>query len=76
MKSEMKNLINTFESDLVGQKRFNAFLQYCFYGIKIPKKKTHSKKKLNKYDNLRTSMVKYILAHEKAIKLECMLDEI
>jgi len=70
MKSEMKNLIKTFESDLVGQQKFNAFLQHCFYSIKNPKKKSHSKKIINKYDNLRTSIVKYILAHEKEIKLE------
>ena len=68
--SELKNLIKTFESDQVGQQKFNAFLQYCFYGVKNPKKKTHSKKIINKYDNLRTSLVKYILAHEKEIKLE------
>ena len=43
----MKNLIKTFESDLVGQQKFNAFLQHCFYGIKNPKKKTHSKKIIN-----------------------------
>ena len=70
MKPEIKKLIKTFESDQVGQQKFNAFLQYCFYGVKNPMKKTHSKKIINKYDNLRTSLVKYILAHEKEIKLE------
>ena len=49
MKPEIKKLIKTFESDLVGQERFNAFLLHCFYGIRNPKKKSHSKKIINKF---------------------------
>ena len=70
MKPEIQKLIKTFESDQVGQQRFNAFLLHCFHGIKNPKKKSHSKKIINKYDSLRTSLVKYLIAHEKEITLK------
>ena len=63
MKPEIKKLIKTFESDQVGQQRFNDFLLHCFHGIKTPKKKGHSKKIINKYDSLITSLVKYLIAH-------------
>ena len=62
MNPEILALIKGFEPDSKKPKeRYSQFLAYCYYNLD---------KMINKYDNLRTSIVKYILAHEKEIKLE------
>ena len=70
MKPEIKKLIKTFESDNKGYKRYADFLQYCFLSIKIPKKKSNTKRVINKYDILRQDLIRYLIANEKEITLE------
>ena len=70
MKTEIKKLIKTFESDNKGHKRYADFLQYCFLSIKIPKKKGNNKRVINKYDILRQDLIRYLIANEKEITLE------
>lgn len=70
MKTEIKELIKTFESDNKGRKRFADFLQHCFLSIKVPKKKGNTKRVINKYDILRQDLIRYLIANEKEITLE------
>lgn len=70
MKSTIKQLMKTFESDNRGHKRYADFLQYCFLSIKVPKKKSNSKRVINKYDILRQDLIRYLIANEKEITLE------
>ncbi len=70
MKSTIKQLIKTFESDNNGHKRYADFLQYCFLSVKVPKKKSNTKRVINKYDILRQDLIRYLIANEKEITLE------
>ena len=70
MKSTIKQLIKTFESDNNGHKRYADFLQYCFLSVKVPKKKSNTKRVINKYDILRQDLLKYLIANETAVKAE------
>ena len=70
MKTEIKKLMRTFESDNRGHKRYADFLQYCFLSVKVPKKKSNTKRVINKYDILRQDLLKYLIANETAVKAE------
>ena len=70
MKTEIKKLIKTFESDNKGRKRYADFLQHCWISVQMPKRRGNTKRVINKYDILRQDLIKYLIAHEKEITLE------
>ena len=64
----LKLLIKTFESNTKNPKdRYKEFVYYCYYTLDKNKK---SEKMINKYINDKETLVKYLIANEKAITLE------
>lgn len=47
MKTEIKKLIKTFESDNKGRKRYADFLQHCWSSIQMPKRRGNNKRVIN-----------------------------
>ena len=64
----LKLLIKTFESNTKNPKdRYKEFVYHCYYSLDLNKK---SKKMINKYITDKETLVKYLIANEKAITLE------
>ena len=64
----LKLLIKTFESKTKNPKdMYKEFVYHCYYTLDKNKK---SEKMINKYINDKETLVKYVIANEKAITLE------
>ena len=70
MNKELKQLLKNFESDSTGTKRYNDFLFHCFTTFEKSIKLNKSKKRINKYNNMRQDLINYLIANEKEITLE------
>jgi len=70
MNKELKQLMKNFESDSTGRKRYNDFLLHCFTTFENTIKLNKSKKRINKYNNMRQNLINYLIANEREITLE------
>ena len=71
MKSEIKELIQSFESKSVNRKeRFNDFLYHVYLSFERLIKNKKLKRKSDKYIQMRQKLINYLIANERTVTMK------
>tara|TARA_Y100000114_G_scaffold105188_1_gene98480 strand:+ start:1574 stop:1798 length:225 start_codon:yes stop_codon:yes gene_type:complete len=71
MKSEIKELIQSFESKSVNRKeRFNDFLYHVYLSFERLIKNKKLRRKSNKYIQMRQKLINYLIANERTVTMK------
>ena len=71
MNPHIKELLNSFESSTKNRRqRYNDFLAHVYFVFDKNISLCKTDKEMNKYKKMRTSVLRYIVANERAITTE------